>query len=118
MRVSPTLVRLGAVAIVLVAAALVFLGSHPEPERPAALPQSDAGTALSTHVARAVHDDPRPDILLFTIDTLRADHVWSYGASRHTMPNLTELGTHATQYDVAYSASSWTAPGVTSILTG
>jgi len=70
------------------------------------------------HVARVAHDDPRPDILLFTIDTVRADHVWSYGGSRHTTPVMTSLVERGAQFDRAYSASSWTAPGVTSILTG
>ena len=62
--------------------------------------------------------DRRPNILLFTIDTLRADHTSTYGYARETTPTLTRLASHATRFERAYSTSSWTVPAIASILTG
>ena len=34
---------------------------------------------------------PRPNIVLITVDTLRADHLGCYGYQRRTSPRLEEL---------------------------
>jgi len=62
---------------------------------------------------------PRPDILLVTIETTRADHVGPlYGYDRATFPRLSERSRSAMVYTRAFSASSWTLPSVSSIYTG
>lgn len=66
------------------------------------------------------HDDStKPKrLILITVDTLRADHLSSYGYSRVTSPHLDELvDTEATLFRNAYASSSWTLPSVTSFLT-
>lgn len=59
----------------------------------------------------------RPDILLITVDTLRADRVSAYGHTRATTPVLDALAAEGVRFESAYSASSWTAPSLASLLT-
>jgi arylsulfatase A-like enzyme len=58
-----------------------------------------------------------PSLLLITIDTLRADHLSTYGWERETTPFLTGLAGGGVVFDRAYSTSSWTVPAVVSMLT-
>ena len=60
----------------------------------------------------------RPNILLFSIDTLRADHLHSYGYARDTSPTMDALAARGTRFARAYSTASWTLPSVVSLLTG
>jgi arylsulfatase A-like enzyme len=69
-------------------------------------------------IERAPRTDPRPDILLFTIDTTRADHLSSYGYERETTPTIDALAARGTRFDRAYAASTWTVPSVASIVSG
>ena len=59
----------------------------------------------------------RPDILLVTIDTLRADHLGSYGYHLPTSPFIDRLAAGGVRFERAYSTSSWTVPAVVSMLT-
>jgi arylsulfatase A-like enzyme len=61
---------------------------------------------------------PGANIVLITIDTLRADHLGAYGYERATSPNLDALATDAILFRNAFSVSSWTLPAHASILTG
>jgi arylsulfatase A-like enzyme len=45
----------------------------------------------------------KPNIILITIDSLRADHVSCYGYKRKTTPNIDKLGNQATIYKNAYA---------------
>ncbi len=58
------------------------------------------------------------NIILLTIDALRADHVSAYGYERETTPFLDELAAENTFFEFAYSPSSHTRESVHSILTG
>ncbi len=62
--------------------------------------------------------DPGPHVLLVVIDTLRADHLASYGYSRNTDPALGSFLDESVLFENAYSPSSWTTPATASILTG
>lgn len=59
-----------------------------------------------------------PDVLLVTVDTLRADHLSSYGYPRRTSPFLDALAASGVRFERAYASSSWTAPSVVSLLAG
>jgi len=59
-----------------------------------------------------------PNILLVTIDTLRADHLGSYGYDYDTSPNLDRLARESVRFGDAVSVSSWTLPSHASIMTG
>ncbi len=58
------------------------------------------------------------NILLYVIDTLRADHLATYGYGRNTSPNLEALARDGVVFRRAYAQSSWTKPTVASLLTG
>ncbi len=61
---------------------------------------------------------PRRNVVLITIDTLRADHVGFYHYGRNTTPNIDLLANRAVSFGHAVSTSSWTLPAHASILTG
>ncbi len=60
----------------------------------------------------------RPNVIIYLIDTLRADHLGCYGYPRGTSPNIDRLAERATVYDRAVAQSSWTRASVASVLTG
>jgi arylsulfatase A-like enzyme len=59
--------------------------------------------------------DPAPIVLLVTIDTLRADHLGSYGSARVQTPNLDRLGAEGVRFANVWSAASITIPSHTSL---
>jgi len=63
-------------------------------------------------------DPQRPDVLLVSIDTLRADHLGAYGYERDTSPFIDELAAGGTVYEAAWSPTSWTLPSHTTMLSG
>ena len=93
----------------------------PEKGRPrwaivAAVVIAAIGLALgwrATH--RAAH---RPNLLLVTIDTLRADHVGVYGASSARTPTLDALAGRGVRFAQAQSPVPMTGPSHATILTG
>ena len=60
----------------------------------------------------------RPNILLYVIDTLRADHLGVYGYPKPVSPHLDALAAESVVFDRAYAQSGWTRTSVASILTG
>jgi choline-sulfatase len=60
----------------------------------------------------------KPNLFLILIDTLRADHLGSYGYARPTSPNIDELARKGVRFDRAYSAASWTNPSILALFTG
>lgn len=75
-------------------------------------------SALLALAARPARADDKPNVLLIVVDTLRADHLGSYGYARPTSPHLDGLAASGTRFAAARATSSWTAPSVASILTG
>jgi len=64
-------------------------------------------------------DKPRtPNVLLISIDTLRADHLGCYGYGRATSPNLDRLAAEGALFEQHVSSSSWTLPAHAAIFTG
>ncbi len=62
--------------------------------------------------------DPRPNILLVTFDTTRADHLSCYGYRKKTSPAIDALAQDGVRYDRAYAVASWTLPTHSSLFTG
>jgi len=58
-----------------------------------------------------------PNVILITIDTLRADHLGSYGYRRDTTPNIDKLAQKGVLYEYAYSQAPWTMPSMSSMHT-
>jgi arylsulfatase A-like enzyme len=63
---------------------------------------------------------PRPsDVLVYLIDTLRADHVGAFGAPYAGItPNLDRLIEEGVAFQMALSHSPWTKPSIATLLTG
>ncbi len=59
-----------------------------------------------------------PNIILISIDTLRADHMSLYGYERQTSPFLDSLAKRYMYFTSAYSQGTWTLPSHWSMLTG
>ena len=59
----------------------------------------------------------RPNFLLITIDTLRADALSCYGHPEPSTPNIDRLARGGVLFKKAFSPSSWTYPAMASLLT-
>lgn len=59
-----------------------------------------------------------PNIVVIVVDTLRADHVSSYGYNRPTTPEMDRIAAQGVAFDSAIATSSWSLPSHASLLTG
>jgi arylsulfatase A-like enzyme len=59
-----------------------------------------------------------PHVLLIMVDTLRADHLGTFGATQVKTPHIDQLAADGIRYPNAFAQASWTRPSVASILTG
>lgn len=71
-----------------------------------------------THAARRAPVLHRPNVVLITMDTVRADHLSAYGYDRKTTPNLDRFAARGVLFQNAIAATSWTLPSLASIFTG
>ena len=92
----------------------------------------DAGGGGAVRLDRLVLETPRGpplgapgprhsrphNVILYVIDTLRADHLGCYGYARDTSPRLDALAREAVLFEDAQAQASWTRPAVASLLTG
>lgn len=60
----------------------------------------------------------KPNVILITLDTTRADHLSCYGYSRTTSPNLDEFARESVLFTHCISTCSWTLPSHATIFTG
>ncbi len=63
-------------------------------------------------------EEPPPNVLLITIDTLRADRLGCYGSPSGATPHLDRLAARGVRFDAAFTAVPITLPSHASILTG
>lgn len=68
--------------------------------------------------AEGAADRQRPHVVLITVDTLRADHLSSYGYHLKTSPVMDQLAADGVRFDRAYSAIPMTGPSHFSMFTG
>lgn len=59
-----------------------------------------------------------PDVVLISLDTLRADHLPTYGYAKPTAPRLDALARESLVFDRAYTEAPHTLPSHTSLFTG
>jgi arylsulfatase A-like enzyme len=59
-----------------------------------------------------------PNLLLISIDTLRADVLGCYGSTRNTSPTIDRLAREGTRFADCSSTAPWTLPAHASLLTG
>jgi len=74
-------------------------------------------TASAIPVLCAEHDGP-PNVLVITIDTLRADHLGCYGYKDAHTPNIDALAGDGVRFERAYTPVPITLPSHTVIFTG
>ncbi len=117
---------------------------HIEPVAGARLPQAEAGFRFSgvlqgagnpwPHAALSAAPEPAtspapegaaaepgtkpPHVLIFLVDTLRADRLGCYGYERPTSPNIDRFAAGAVRFEHPVAQASWTRPSTASILTG
>ncbi|HLX82755.1 MAG TPA: sulfatase-like hydrolase/transferase [Terriglobales bacterium] len=61
---------------------------------------------------------PQPNVVLVTIDTLRADHVGAYGYKQIKTPNIDGLAAEGARFERAFAVVPVTLPSHSSMLTG
>ncbi len=76
--------------------------------------EGDGAFVADTGVAASA----RPSFLLLTIDTLRPDHLGSYGYHRPTSPHLDAFAHSAVRFEHAYTTSPRTLRALSSVWTG
>jgi arylsulfatase A-like enzyme len=103
---TPSLVRQTAGAVALLAAAITASLAFDHK-------LSMQGLASARPVASQA-----PNIVLITMDTVRADHLSTYGYSRNTTPNLTAFAAGATLYRHTVAVSNMTLATHASMFTG
>ncbi|HPQ70721.1 MAG TPA: sulfatase [bacterium] len=60
----------------------------------------------------------KPNVLLISVDTLRADGLHCYGNPLPNSPVIDKLAAEGTRYENIFSSAPWTLPGHVSMLTG
>jgi arylsulfatase A-like enzyme len=68
--------------------------------------------------AAAKAPSARPDIILVTLDTVRADHTSLYGYDKATTPSLDELGKRGVVFEHAYATGGDSQRALAPLLTG
>jgi arylsulfatase A-like enzyme len=61
---------------------------------------------------------PKPNLILVSIDSLRADRVGAYGAERDTSPAIDRLAAEGGLFETVMAPTSWTLPSHVTLLTG
>jgi arylsulfatase A-like enzyme len=78
-----------------------------------------AGLAFcATFTGTGCAPPPRPNVILISVDTLRADHLGCYGDPRPISPNIDRLAREGVLFANAFSPTAWTLPGHASMLSG
>jgi arylsulfatase A-like enzyme len=105
--VAPVIVRLRRFAVPAIALAALWVNGTAWKTGAAVHPPQAIGAA-----------DTGASAIVILIDTLRADHLGTYGYARPTSPNIDRLAQGSTVFDRAVAQAAWTKPSVTSLLTG
>ena len=69
-------------------------------------------------LAACAREGPRPNVLLITVDTLRADRLSAAGYARATTPNLDRLAAEGLRFTRAGTPRAKTTPAIASLMTG
>ncbi len=69
------------------------------------------GPAIATAALRTPSSTDRPNLVLITCDTLRADYTSAYGGETPT-PSMERLAKNGTTFEHAYSLAPWTVPSM------
>lgn len=92
---------------------LAVLARRTEPEAPTTTEVPIAPGEVARSLDWSGHD-----VVLVSVDALRADHVSAYGYGRPTTPNLDAIAAEGTLFTAAYCPTPHTSYSVTSMMTG
>jgi arylsulfatase A-like enzyme len=95
---------IGEGAGVVLEAPAVWAGRSPEPTP--AMPAAETSGGA------------RPNVIVYLVDTLRADHLGCYGHPRDVSPRIDRFAAGATLFENARANAPWTLPAVASVMTG
>ena len=79
---------------------------------------SGLGLLLAACTSETPEFGIRPNVILVSIDSLRADYVGCYGYRRDTTPFLDSLAEGGVRFENAISTTSWTLPSHAAMFTG
>jgi arylsulfatase A-like enzyme len=79
--------------------------------------QDDDPTAAFWGTPMLIVPRPAPLVVVYLVDTLRADHTTVYGYERDTTPELARFAQDAVVFDQAIAQAPWTKPSIASLLT-
>jgi arylsulfatase A-like enzyme len=134
----PTLVQVGALLAFVVLAIVVWRAFRGADERRGALTRPGVIGAVVlvvglgwTMVARMLASEPpppakvtgtapanAPNVLLIIVDTLRGDHLSSYGYTAIKTPHMDALAADGIRYSHTFAQASWTRASIATIFTG
>jgi arylsulfatase A-like enzyme len=76
------------------------------------------GVAMLSLLASGCRREARPNLLIISLDTTRADHLSAYGYAPPTTPNLARLAAHGTLFEQARAHVPSTLPSHATLFTG
>lgn len=82
------------------------------------LPGGQSADGVGNSGGPPVSGSVRPNILVYLIDTLRADHLGAYGYHRPTSPHIDQLAVEGILFTNSQAQSPWTRASVASVLSG
>lgn len=82
------------------------------------LHRASAILAIGLFAAGCGSGDERPNLVLITLDTTRADHLGCYGYARAHTPNLDAFASSGARFDHTRAVANVTLPAHAAILTG
>ncbi len=81
-------------------------------------PPTSVKRAAATTPPKPHWDGARRNLIIITLDTVRADHLSCYGAPEGTTPNIDALADHGVLFENMHSQTNQTNPSHTTIMTG
>lgn len=83
------------------------------------MPGGASGTRAAEAAVAARNSGRRPpNVIVYLVDTLRADHLGCYGYGKPVSPHADAFAKEATLFESVVAQAPWTRPAVASILTG
>jgi hypothetical protein len=128
-KILPLMENKTQITILALTAAVILTLGHPllapnekivNPYRPTdqtSLPPQTP-TPNKSEAPQSKYSCPNCNVILISIDMLRADHVGVYGYYKNTTPNLDRLANSGIFFKNTYSTAPWTLPSHASMFTG
>jgi hypothetical protein len=95
----------------------ILMHGLPTRNTPAVLSGASPATATLPRLPEGPHR-PDADIVLITIDAVRADHLGCYGYARPTTPNIDALAARGVRFEHAYTQAPHTSFSLASLMIG